>query len=62
LSHLCPIYAWSRGGERAHAKTPRNWAKNVSLLASITVGGVGPCLALEGSTTREVFETYLERV
>jgi transposase len=23
---------------------------------------VGPCLALEGSTTREVFEAYLERV
>ena len=24
--------------------------------------GVGPCLAVEGSTTREVFEAYLERV
>jgi transposase len=31
-------------------------------LASITLEGVGPCLAVEGSTTREVFETYLERV
>ena len=59
---LCPIYAWSRRGERAHAKTPRNWAKNMTLLASITAGGVGPCLAVEGPTTREVFETYLERV
>ncbi|CAA9451995.1 MAG: hypothetical protein AVDCRST_MAG28-1871 [uncultured Rubrobacteraceae bacterium] len=59
---LCPIYAWSRRGERAHAKAPRNWGKNVTLLASITAGGVGPCLAVEGPTTREVFETYLERV
>jgi transposase len=24
--------------------------------------GMGPSLAVEGSTTREVFETYLERV
>jgi transposase len=24
--------------------------------------GLGPCLAVEGSTTREVFETYLEHV
>jgi transposase len=32
------------------------------LLASITAGGLGPCLAVEGPTTREVFETYLERV
>ena len=59
---LSPLYAWSRRGERAHAKAPRNWGKNVTLLASITREGLGPCLAVEGSTTREVFEAYLERV
>jgi transposase len=59
---LSPIYAWSRRGERAHAKAPRNWGKNVTLLASITARGLGPCLAVEGPTTREVFETYLEWV
>jgi len=59
---LSPLYAWSRRGRRAHAKAPRNWGKNVTLLASITAGGVGPCLAVEGPTTRGVFETYLERV
>ena len=58
---LSPLYAWSRRGLRAHAKAPRNWGKNVTLLASITAEGVGPCLAVEGPTTREVFETYLER-
>ena len=25
------------------------------------MGGMGPCLAVEGPTTREVSETYLER-
>ena len=59
---LCPLYAWSRRGERAHAKAPRNWGKNVTLLASITKRGVGPCLAVEGPTRREVFEAYLGRV
>jgi transposase len=34
----------------------------VTLLSSITVEGLGPHLAVEGSTTREVFETYLEHV
>lgn len=58
---LSPIYAWSRKGERALGSAPRNWGKNVTLLASITAEGVGPCLAVEGPTTREVFETYLER-
>jgi transposase len=34
----------------------------VTLLSSITHRGVGPCLAVEGPSTREVFEAYLERV
>ena len=59
---LCPIYAWSRKGQRAFGSAPRNWGKNVTLLSSITAEGVGPCLAFGGPTTREVFETYLERV
>jgi len=59
---LCPLYAWSRKGKRALGSAPRNWGKNVTLLASITHRGLGPCLAVEGSTTREVFEAYLERV
>jgi transposase len=59
---LCPLYAWSRRGERAHTKAPRNRGKNVTLLASMNAEGMGPCLAVEGATTREVFEAYLERV
>jgi hypothetical protein len=41
---------------------PRNWGANVTLLASMNAEGMGPCLAVEGSTRREVFEAYLERV
>jgi transposase len=59
---LSALYAWSRKGKRALGSAPRNWGKNVTLLASITSRGVGPCLAVEGSTTREVFEAYLEGV
>jgi transposase len=59
---LAPVYAWSRRGERALAKVPRNWGANVTLLASMSAEGMGPCLAVEGSTTREVFEAYLERM
>jgi transposase len=59
---LTPQYAWSRRGERAHARVPRNWGANVTLLASMSVRGMGPCLAVEGPTTKVVFEAYLERV
>ena len=59
---LVPLYAWSRRGERVHAKAPRNWGKNVTLLSSMSTEGMGPSLAVEGPTTREVFESYLEEV
>jgi transposase len=59
---LRPLYAWSPKGKRAFGSAPRNWGKNVTLLASITPEGLGECLAVEGPTTREVFEAYLERV
>jgi transposase len=58
---LAPLYAWSRRGERALASVPRNWGANVTLLASMSAEGMGPCLAVEGSTTGEVFKTYLKR-
>jgi hypothetical protein len=58
---LSPLYAWARTGERARGKAPRNWGANVTLLASMGLWGMGPCVAVEGTTTREVFEAYLER-
>ncbi len=51
-----------QGGERAFWDAPRSWGKNVTLPASITAEGVGPCLAVEGPTTGEGFEAYLENV
>ena len=41
---------------------PRNRGRNQTLLASMTSGGLGPCLAVEGATTKAVFETYVEQV
>ena len=32
------------------------------MLASMTIRGMGPCLAVQGSTTTAVFEAYLEGV
>jgi transposase len=57
---LSPLYAWSRRGERAYGEVPRNWGSNVTLLASMTREGMGPCIAVEGATTMAVFEAYVE--
>lgn len=45
------LYAWSRKGERA-LKVPRNREANLTSLASVSLRGMGPCLTVEGSTTR----------
>jgi len=59
---LSPIYGWSRRGRRVHFEAPRNWGPNVTLLSSMSLEGMGPSMAVEGSTTREVFEACLERI
>lgn len=56
------LYARAPKGERAYGKVPRNRGKNTTLLASMSVRGMGPCLAVEGATTKTVFETYVEQV
>jgi transposase len=57
---LRPLYAWSRKGERAPCKAPRNWGKNLTLLSSMTLSGMGPSIAVEGATIGAVFEAYLK--
>jgi DDE superfamily endonuclease len=57
---LAPSYAYSPRGNRAFFKVPRNRSKNTTLLASMGWKGMGPSMAVEGSTTKEVFETYIE--
>jgi hypothetical protein len=54
---LSPIYGWSRKGERAYCSVPRNRGKNTTVLASMSVEGMGPSLAVEGATNANVFET-----
>ena len=59
---LAPIYGYAPRGERLYLSVPRNRGKNTTLLSSISLEGVGPSLAVEGSTTARVFETYVEKV
>jgi transposase len=59
---LSPLYAWSRRGERARCSVPPNRGPNTTLLSSMSLEGMGPSLAVVGSTTAEVFEVYVQKV
>jgi len=59
---LSPIYGYAPRGERLRLSVPRKRGRNTTLLLSISLEGMGPSLAVEGSTTARVFETYLQKV
>jgi hypothetical protein len=41
-SSLSPVYAYSPKGRRAFAEVPRNRGPNTTLLASMSLKGMGP--------------------
>lgn len=40
---------------------PRNWGRNVTLIASMSASGMGQAMTLEGATDTVAFELYVER-
>jgi len=59
---MAPIYGYAPKGGRLPLLVPRKRGKNTTLLASMSLEGMGPTLAVEGATTALVFEAYVERV
>jgi len=49
-------------GKRVYGKVPRNRGRNTTLLASMGADGMGACMTVVGSTTKAVFEAYVEEV
>ncbi len=46
--------------ERACGRVPRNRGKNTTLIASMSLSGMGESMAVKGATDSEVFEVYVE--
>jgi transposase len=59
---LTPRYARAPRGERAHGKAPKNWGKNVTLISSISLEGMGPSMSIEGSSDTESFGLYMRDI
>lgn len=59
---LTPLYARAPKGERAHGSVPRNRGKNMTLIASLSLQGMGAAMILEGGVNALAFEAYVEQV
>ncbi len=55
-------HARSPRGRRAVGVVPRNRGRTTTLVASLSLAGMGPALTVEGATTVAVFEAYVGQV
>ena len=63
-SHLgyTPRYAWAPRGQRAYATAPVNRGENKTVVAALTLDGIGPRLRFDGAMTTARFEGYVRHV
>jgi transposase len=63
-SHLgyTPTHAWAPRGQRAYATAPVNRGENKTVVAALTLAGVGPRMRFDGAMTTDRFEGYVRFV
>jgi transposase len=59
---LTPRYARAPKGQRAHGRVPRNRGKNTTVLASLSLSGIGASMIIEGAVNAVAFEAYVEHI
>ena len=59
---MTPLYAYAPRGERAIGKVPRNYGANLTVIASLSLSGMGEAMLLDGSADAAAFEAYIEQI
>src|SRR5918996_1762471 len=57
---MTPLRARAPKGKRAYGKVPKNRGKNLTLIASMSLSGMGESMCIEGGTDAKAFEAYVE--
>ena len=58
-TNMTPRYSRAPRGERAYGSAPRNHDKNTTLVASLSLTGLGAAMTLEGALDGDAFVAYL---
>jgi hypothetical protein len=53
--HVTPRYARAPRGQRAHGRIPRTTPSNSTLIAAMTIDGMGAAMVLDGATDTLTF-------
>jgi transposase len=57
--NLTPRYARAPCGQRAYGQVPRNTPPNTTLIAALTMSGMGPAMVMSGAMDTAAFEVYV---
>lgn len=60
--NLTPRYARAPRDQRAYGSVPRNTPANTTLIASLSLKGMGPAMVLSGATDTLAFDAYVREV
>src|SRR2546428_3462890 len=59
---LTPLYGRAPKGQRGTDSVPRNRGKNTTLIASLSLQGIGASMIIEGAANGVAFEAYVEHI
>ena len=57
--NLTPRYTRAPRGQRAHGRVPRNTPPNTTVIAAMSLAGMGATMVLDGATDTAAFEVYI---
>jgi transposase len=60
-TRMTPLYACAPRGERAYGHVPRNHTHNTTLVAALSLAGVGDAMTIEGAMDGLAFIAWLEQ-
>ena len=60
--NMTPLYGYAPRGKRAIGTVPRNYGANLTLIASLSVQGMGEAMLLDDSADAAAFEAYVEQI
>lgn len=59
---MIPLYGRAPRGSRVYDRVIRNYGKNMTVLASMSLNGMQAAMTLEGAVDEEAFETFVRKV
>lgn len=59
---LARLFGWAPRGERSRGLIPRNYGKNLSVCAALSLDGITAAMTIDGAIDGVAFEQYIERI